>query len=385
MMPGAGYGPGDLRFDPYLRRPFLDDHGQSCVMVDTGRRVYNTARKQDDVVLKKVRISELNARGIYHPVWNTLTLPKNTWIHLDDAIFKATRLRLKAWADLSSRAGVGGFDAMSKLTYEYQSVSDAGEAVVDMYASADARTDRPVITLSSIPLPITHSDFWFDEREIMASRASGMPLDTTMAEMAGRRVAETIEKTLIGVETGLTYGSQTTGVGAHTGTSTVWGYTNFPYRVTKTDLNTPTGTNPEAVKDDVLEMVSTMQDNGYYGPYILYHSTSYSRFLSDDYFRSGSTSAVRSLRERIMEIEGISAIERLDYLTSGYQLVLIQPTSDVAQALNGMQIRTVRWEGQGGSRQYFRVMGVMVPLLRKVYKTTSTSTFTSGVLHATTS
>jgi hypothetical protein len=59
-----------------------------------------------------------------------------------------------------------------------------------------------------------------------------------MAEAAGRRVAEMVEKTLIGVETGMTYGTRSgDSTTAHTGTSTVYGYTNFPYRVTKTNLD----------------------------------------------------------------------------------------------------------------------------------------------------
>jgi hypothetical protein len=245
-----------------------------------------------------------------------------------------------------------------------------------MDAISDARRDRPLIDLKSIPLPITHSDFWFSDREIAVSRNTGTPLDTTMAEMAGRRVAEMVEKTVIGVETGLTFGTDTN---RHTGTSTIYGYTNFPYRVTKTDLTTPTGSNPEAVMTDILEMVETMQTNGFYGPYMLYHSTGYSRFLSDDYFRSGSTSAVRSLRERVMQIEGIADIRRLDYLTSGYQLILVNMDPQVAQAINGMDITTLQWDTVGGLRKNFKVMAIQLPLLRTPYNGVA------GIIHGTTS
>jgi hypothetical protein len=213
-------------------------------------------------------------------------------------------------------------------------------------------------------------------REIAVSRRSGAPLDTTMAEAAGRRVAEMIERTLIGTETGVSFGTNTN---IHTGSSKVYGYTNFPYRIQKTDLTSPTGINPEAVMTDILEMVETMQSNGYFGPYMLYHSTGYSRYLNDDYFRSGSTSAVRTLRERVMEIEGITDIRRLDFLTSGYQLILVQMTPEVAQAINGMEITTVQWESQGGLRQNFKVMCIQVPLLKAPYNNVA------GILHGTTS
>jgi uncharacterized linocin/CFP29 family protein len=201
-----------------------------------------------------------------------------------------------------------------------------------------------------------------------------------MAEAAGRRIGEMIERTVIGTETGMTFGTRSGDAAvAHTGTSTVYGYTNFPYRQTKTDLTTPTGSNPEAINTDILEMIEVMQTAGFYGPYMLYHSTAYTRFLNDDYFRSGSTSAVRSLRDRILENGDISDIQRLDYLTSGYQLLLIQMDPDVAQAINGMDVTTVQWETRGGMQQNFKVMAIQVPLLKTPYNGVS------GILHGTTS
>jgi uncharacterized linocin/CFP29 family protein len=298
---------------------------------------------------------------------------------MDRTVIRATRQRLKAWSDLVASSSRGGFNAMGKMTLEYQAMTDPGEALVDMDGVSDGRTDRPLFNLKSIPLPITHSDFWFSAREIAVSRNGGTPLDTTMAEAAGRRVAEMIEKTLIGVETGVTFGPSSSSDTRYTGTSTVYGYTNYPYRVTKTDLNIPTGSNPEAVMTDILEMIETMQGNGFYGPYTLYHSTGYSRFLEDDYFRSGSTSAVRTLRERIMSITDIKSISRLDYLTSGYQMVMVNMTPETAQAINGMDITTVQWESQGGMRLNFKVMAIQIPLLKSPYNGIS------GIIHGTTS
>lgn len=386
VMNGKGHGEvgealGQVRFDPNMLRPFIDNRGKKCVMVNTGQtRVITVNGKQVlTPLIKKMLVADLQRQGIDNAVWNATTLRKEAWISIQDAVVKATRQRLRAWSDLMNASSFGGFNGMAKMTHEYQAMTDPGEAVVDMDGITDGRTDTPLFKLRSIPLPITHSDFWFSEREIAVSRNSGTPLDTTMAEAAGRRVAEMIEKTLIGVETGVTYGTQTAGVGAHDGTSTVYGYTNYPNRVLKIDLNTPTGANPEAIMTDVLEMVETMQSNGFFGPYMLYTSTGYSRFLNDDYFRSGSTSAVRSLRQRIMEIDGIQDIRRLDYLTSGYQMILVQMDSEVVQAINGMDITTVQWDSQGGMRKNFKVMAIQVPLIKAPYNGVS------GIIHATTS
>jgi uncharacterized linocin/CFP29 family protein len=384
VLNGQGHGEvgaalGEVRFDPGLLRPFIARDGQPAVTVNTGRMRWDEKLRRDVPVTATYKAADLAARGIAVPTANATSLRKNDWINIDTAVQRATRQRLRAWADLAASSSVGGFNGMAKLTHEYESMTDPGEAVVDMDGLADGRNDSPLFKLRSVPLPITHSDFWFSERRLAVSRNSGTPLDTTMAEAAGRRVAEMIERTLLGVETGVTYGTQTAGVGTHDGTSTVYGYTNFPYRVTKTDLTTPTGSNPEAVKQDVIEMRETMYTNGFYGPFMLYHSTGYDAFLDDDYFRSGSTAASRTLRERVGEIEGIAGIRRLDYLTSGYQMVLVQMTSDVAQAINAMDVTTVQWDSQGGLRKNFKVMAIQVPLLKAPYNGVA------GIVHGTTS
>lgn len=379
---GQGQGVGGLllnapsRLDPGFWQPYIDSKtGRTCVELRTGR----IEVRADGSMVPETRtqyISSLRARGIDNPVWNAATLRKDQWIYLFNKVVPAARTRLRAWSDLASAAPAGGFNGWAKLTYEYQAMSDPGEAVVDMDGITDGRTDRPHFSLLSIPLPITHSDFYFSDREVEASNGQ---LDTSMAEAAARRVAETVEQTVIGTVTGMGFGPTSVTDTRYTGSSQVYGYTNFPYRITKTDLTTPTGSNPEAVMTDVLEMVETMQTNGFYGPYLLYHSTPYSRYLSDDYFRSGSTSAVRSVRQRVLEIEGISDIRRLDYLTSGYQMVLLQIDPLYMQALNGMDLTPVMWSSQGGMRHNWKIMAIWVPLLKTQYSGVS------PILHATTS
>ena len=102
------------------------------------------------------------------------------------------------------------------------------------------RTDVPLFKLRSLPLPITHSDFFYSKRRLDISRGSGTALDLTSAEAAARRVSEMVERTLIGTETGVTYGTQSSGYAAHDGNSTVFGYTNFTPRLTKTNMTVPT-------------------------------------------------------------------------------------------------------------------------------------------------
>lgn len=375
----AGVGMSGVGWEPNLRRPFIDARGRRCCTINTGRTVLDNKTGKHLPEIKSYTIEALRAKGIDSPVFNATSLTRDAWIQIDEAIVRATRQRLRAWADLAGTNPRGGFDAMSKMTLEYHSMNDPGEAVVDMDARNDGRNDRPQFILSSIPLPITHCDFSYSERELAVARNSRAPLDTTGIEWATRRVLETVEQTVIGTVTGMTYGTQASGYVAHTGTSSVWGYTNFPYRVTKTDLNTPTSANPEKVVEDVLEMRETMRTNGFFGPYVVYHSTSYDRFLDDDYFRTGGTAVTRTLRERIEAIEDVVALRRLDYLTSGYQLVMIQMTREVAEAIVGMQPTPLQWESKGGLEVSFKILAILVPLLKKPYNTVS------GIIHATTS
>lgn len=372
---GQGYGPlaetlQGCRFDPGLLRPYFDRAGNRCVTINNNRGGR-----------EKRLISELMALGITSPVFNATSLRKEEWVQYDNVVLKAARQRLRAWADLAAANTYGGFNGMSRTMLEWESQSDVGEAIVDMDGLTVGRGFEPRYQLQGMPLPITHCDFYLSSRRLAASRNGGTPLDTTMAEMAGRRVAEMIEQTLIGVETGITVGTAAAGTAGipYGYTPSVYGYTNFPNRNTKTDLTTPTGANPEAVVQDILEMRNQLYDDRFYGPFILYHSTAYDQFLDNDYFRTGGVSVNQSLRQRIEAIDGISAVRRLDFLTSGYVLIMVQMTSDVARAINGMDITTVQWEEKGGMQLCFKVMAIQVPNLRSDY------VGRCGIVHATTS
>lgn len=380
-----GYGPvGEgmqkVGFDVGLLRPYMVGK-HPCVTINSGQQTFNEEISDFEYEQVEVRIKDLKDNGMDTDVWgidNVTTMRKEDWIKLDTRVTMATRQRLTAWTDLYSAVGTA-YDGYSKLTHEYEAQSDPGEAIQSMDMMNFGRTDAPRFKLRSVPLVITHCDYWFSDRRIAVFKNSGMPLPTTMGEAAGRRVAEMVERNVVGTETGLEFGTQTTGVTAHDGLSKIYGMTNFPARNTKTDLNTPSGTNPEAINMDVLEMIELANADGFFGPFMLYHSTGYSRFLADDYFRTGSTSAVRSLRTRILENPEIVDIRRLDYLTSGFQLILVQMDREVVEAINGMEIQTFMSEDMVGARKNFRVACIHLPLFKSDFNGNC------GVVHGTTS
>lgn len=379
---GQGYGLvgnqlREVRYDPGMLRPFIDADGVPRLTVNTGHKDYDAKEKVWKPVHKALRISDLEASGVRSPVTNATSLRKEDWIELDKAVLRAARQRLRAWADLSAANSFGGFDGMSKMMLEHETMSDPGEAIVDMDALTEGRTDSPLFQLEGLPLPITHSDFWFSERRLTISRNSSTPLDSVMAEAAGRRVAEVIEKTLIGVSTGVAYGggSLTPTYGR---TAQVYGYTNFPNRLTFTGMAVPVGTNAAQTVADVLNMRSLLYNNRFYGPFMIYHSIDWDQWLDNDYILSGGNVATQSLRDRLRAIDGIMDVRRLDFLTNTHTMLLVQMTPDVCRAVNGMNITTVQWPSQGGMRQNFKVMAIQVPQLRADYNGRC------GMLHGTT-
>jgi hypothetical protein len=388
VLNGQGHGQvggllGEVNYEPGLLRPYLEYVGngrsEPCVTIWTGKFVQNKTNGKWEREYKQFRCADLVSRGIPCPTWNATTMRKADWIRTDDAILRAARQPMRAWADLVAANSIR-VNGMGKLTLEYEAMSDPGEAVVDMDAMTDGRTDSPLFKLRSIPLPITHSDFWFSERRLAVSRNDpGTALDTTMAEAGGRRIGELIERTTIGIETGITFGTQTTGYGTHDGNSTIYGYTNFPARNTYTTLTAPTGSNPEAVLANIIAMREALVSDGFFGPYMVYVSSAYDTYLDNDYFRSGSTATSRTLRDRLLALPDIAGIRRLNFLTSGFQIIMVQMTADVARAIIGMDLTVVQWPSQGGLRQNYKIMCIKVPQLRSDYNGAS------GIVHGTTS
>lgn len=370
ILNGQGHGEvgdmlGQVRYDTGMLRPFRHSDGKTYCTVNTG--------KVDDggkPVFKSYTVNDLREMGYDVPTMNATSFRKDDWTMMDRAVLKAARPGLRAWADLAAANTFGGFNGMAKMILEHETMSDPGSAIVDMDGVSEGASDSPKFQLEGLPLPITHSSFYFSQRRLAVSRNSGTPLDTTMAEAAGRRVAESIEKTLIGTVAGMTYGTTAN----YSQAPTVYGYTNHPDRITKTDVTVPDGTNGATTVDDVLAMISLAADRYYYGPFMLYHSTDWDKFMDDDYRANDS----RTLRQRIRAIDAITDVRRLDFLTNTYTLLLVQMTSDVARAVDGMSIQTVMWETQGGAKVHFKVMAIQVPQLRSDFNGYT------GIVHATT-
>jgi len=316
-------------FDVSALRPWVGKDGRSYI-----------ARNQGG---KLIAVPTQNA---------TATLRKEEWKVLDDAIVIAAKERLRVVADLRGRGLTYNIpNGMGKTVLETESMSDITRAVISMDPARESEGDRPEFDLTSLPLPVIHKDFYFNARQVATSRNSGAGIDTTTAQLAARRVAEEAEKLTLGVLPAFGYGG-----------GTIYGLTNFPSRVTSTDLTAPTasGWTPQTTIQELLAMRQASEDNHHYGPWSLYTSPAWDQYLDDDY---STLKGDITLRQRVTAINGIGAVTTLDYLT-GFQMILVQMTSDVIRMVIGMDVTTVQWETHGGMRLNFKVMAIMVPQLR---------------------
>jgi uncharacterized linocin/CFP29 family protein len=320
-------------FDPHALRPFIGNDGRSYITVNSGKMK--------------------DGKPVYGTIATntTATLRKDEWIQFDTAIIKAARPRLRVVADLRA-AGLEYVipNGLSKTVLQYEAMSDISDASISMDGIRQSDADRPTFDLRNLPLPIIHKDFQFSARQVAASRNGGSPLDTTMAEAAGRKVAEEVEKLTLGESDSYAYGG-----------GTIFGLKNFTYALTQ-DLTDPTDSDyvHSTTVSEVLAMRQSSMDNGYYGPWMLYYSPAWGTVMGED---CSTLKGDITLHERLKKIDGLQDVRQADYL-SGTTMLLVQMTSDVVRVVVGMDITTVQWESHGGMQLNFKVMAIIVPQLR---------------------
>jgi len=280
---------------------------------------------------------------------NNDVLKFRDWIDVDSAVVAVARQRLVGVQDLISRGLTYNVaNAMGITRVEWETVSDFGDAQVNMSGVAEGINDRITYDLAALPLPIVHKDFQINIRALQASRNSGQPLDTTQVSLATRIVVERIEQMLF--DGGGTYGTG----------QTIYGYKTAPNAYTTAltyNWNDPAVTGEHRV-DDVLKVIAGLQAKHMYGPYLIYIPLAWYTLLGDDYKANGD----RTMLERLKAIPGISDIKPSENLsaTTG-PLVMVQLTNDVVDMVNGIQPMAVSWPSHGGFVENFKILAIMVP------------------------
>lgn len=291
------------------------------------------------------------------------TLRKDEWLEIDRAVVQIARDRLRGVSDLvAAGLTINLKNGLGTTVFQWEDQSDMTAANINMEGITEGDRDRVTFDLNSIPLPIVHKDFYISKRVLEASRRLGQPLDITQAETAATLVSEQIENILFNGASSLTFGG-----------GTLYGYTDFPNRNTFTipaawDASATTGSD---MLRDLLDMLALLHTDRMFGPYVMYLPTLYWTRMQDDF----KTNSDRMILERLQAVSGISAIKPADTLAAN-TVVLTQMSSNNTKMVIGMQPTVLQWETQGGMRQHFKVMAIMVP------RVVATQTDQSGIVHA---
>lgn len=288
-------------------------------------------------------------KAVCVPTQNAL-LQDNEWRLMDRAILEAARPRMRIFGDLRSMVPpVTIANGMNYSVLTHQNTGVPGRAQLSMDGIVRGRQERKSYGMGGVPLPIVSKEFSLTTREIAMSRQMGTNLDTTGAVDAAQSCAEEVERIALGTADSFAYSGYS-----------IYGYTSFPSRLTGTmTLPTGGGWTPDTARNDLLAMMQALNNAYHYGPFKLYYSFPWMRYMLQRY----STYEGASLVEILKRLPGISGVEQADYL-SGYQWVLVEANPTVAQAVIGMELQTIQWEEQGGLEQVFKVMGILVPRLR---------------------
>jgi hypothetical protein len=282
---------------------------------------------------------------------NAATLTYDEWKDIDRSVMGVARHKLRAFSDLRAANVYKIGNGMASSVLMTQRVTDNGEAQIDMDGLTDNVGDRPHYDQTLTPLPIIHSGFDLPLRQLLQSRASGSRVDTTLAENCTRRVVERVEALTVGTAATFAYGG-----------GTVYGMRTFPDRQTYT-ITAPTvgGWTPNTLLNELLDARQQLLDAKFDGPFMMYNSPAWNRFLDRDYSQAKGNN---TLRQRIQANEGFQDGFKTLWTLPGYEMVIVQMTSDVARALVGMEMTTVQWESPNGLKFHFKVMCILVPQYR---------------------
>jgi len=279
------------------------------------------------------------------------TLRKDEWKHYDTAAIKAAQRRLVGIADLMSRGLTYSLaNGLGTTVLEYEDMSDVNDAQLSLDAVSRGQSDAIEFDLNYLPLPIVHADFDISIRKLNASRTTGQPLDTLMIAAKAEKIAEKLESILFTGASTFTFGG-----------GTIYGYTDFPHRNTGSlsanwDDSTATGA---TILADVVAMKQASINDRHYGPWVLYIPTAYETVLDEDYV-SGYP---KTIRDRLLEVGGISEIKVVDLLTAN-NVLLVEMDAKTVRLVEGLPLTTVEWQTQGNMVFNFKLMTISVPQLR---------------------
>ncbi len=292
---------------------------------------------------------------------NTSVLTKEEWKMMDTEMVTGARPVLKAAADLTAKANKSlGGKGMAVTTFEWQEATQLEGAELSMDGLSKGNNDRNTFALKGLPIPIIHKDFSINARALIIARNNGRMVDVSQAFEAGQCCAEKLEDMVINGTSDFTFGG-----------NTIYGYTDFPDRITSTLGSNWFTKTPVQILDQVRGELQKLRDANANGPYTVYIPTQYEEIMDKKY---SDTYESKTLRQEIMQLGGIAEIKSLDYLANNNVLIL-QFSPKYMRMIDGMNLTNIHWDIQGGMATDFKTMMIKVPNMR------SDADGNCGILH----
>ncbi|MFH0849089.1 MAG: family 1 encapsulin nanocompartment shell protein, partial [archaeon] len=179
----------------------------------------------------------------------SLLLTPEQYEYIDSVIVRTARQQLIGRKLIPSPPPIG----FGKEVIKYDVLSEMRKGKIDLKWGAGFSADIPGLTRPSLSIPVLHSEFRLNRRQMEASRTEGIPLDTTTIEAAVYAVALQEDDFIIkgfSSDGGTTYEIPGLYYGA--------GNDNDTENVFSTPANIPTAVN---------DAIKLLEEDNIYGPY----------------------------------------------------------------------------------------------------------------------
>ena len=298
-------------------------------------------------------------------LWMNSLLLKDEWEELDTAIVRAARSKLQLVVDLVDMGLTKRLGSIGTMISQWNTASAMTAATVSMDGRSQGDADRVDYILHSVPVPVIFKPYHFGSRELASARNTGDAIETSHAEEAARVVVEQLET--IGIS----------------GLSTLnFNGKSIPGITTESNVNTGSGSDWGTIGNvitTVSAMITALEADGHYGPYMLYAARTQFNQAKNAFFTDGSGDTAY---DRVLRMSGIMGFKALDGLTAG-TCVLIQMTPDVidlafvpgfgfgsidemgAGPVNG--VTNLEWMSGDGMATYHKVLTIAVPRVKSRY------------------
>lgn len=341
-----GFNPGLV---PAVRIKNQEAHQQYQLKMKYGGMALNEAQtlraQAYEIATNKEGFVQLQRADGY--VVNSL-LRKDEWEELDRQVIPAVHKRLNIVQDLRDAGLTHMLGGPGTMVSQFNVSSEKIIADVTMTGQTGQR-DRVEKRLKGVPVPVIHSEFQFNWRELDASRRAGDALDMTEARESGQAVAERLESMTVDGYSGVVVAGDA-----------ITGLTNITGRDTDTASNYGGGDFGTALNGPktVLGMISALAAKNYYGPFGVYvANTQYFQLLTPLANRSGSD------LQSILDIPQVQFCKPDQTLAAG-EVVLVQLTSNVIDLAIAEEIMLREWNSGDATIFHGKVMGLMVVRLK---------------------